>query len=372
MQALVFDGVLRFDPHYSDPEPANDEAFIRVHTAGICNTDLEISRGYKGFSGVLGHEFVGDVQWSPDPAWIGRRVCADINVGCGRCAVCGAGVPGHCEQREVLGLLRRDGAFAEYIAVPEANLYPIPDELADDEAVFVEPLAAAFEILEQLAIGPRDNVVILGDGKLGILCAQVLALTGADLLMIGKHLTNLAIVEDLGIPTTLAGRAELARPNVVVEATGSPAGFQEAIDLVRPRGTVVLKSTGATGASLNLAPIVVKEIRVLGSRCGPFSRAIDALTKKQIRVSPLIQDRFLLEDGVRAMQRAAEPGVLKVLLDMPASSRENNQLRSWIDYRPSLRNATTSSAGTICCSPCARSRTVTWPAASSSSPMIKA
>ena len=290
------------------------EALIRVRAAGICNTDLEITKGYKGFAGVLGHEFVGEVLESQDRRWVGQRVCGEINVSCGACRMCAAGMPSHCERRTVIGIMGRHGAFAEYLTLPLVNLHPLPPQLSDEEAVSVEPLAAAFQILQQIHPDPRERVVVLGDGKLGILCAQVMALTGANLLVVGKHRQKLEILDRLGIAT-----GQLADPlpqevDIVVEATGSPGGLELALSMARPRGTVVLKSTTAAAPGLDLSPIVVKELTVVGSRCGPFPRAISALVHGEVDVRPLLSVRYPLEHAIQAMQRAEEPGTLKVLL----------------------------------------------------------
>lgn len=318
MLALVFDGGLRLETGRARPHPAGGEALIRVRKAGICNTDIEIMRGYKGYSGVLGHEFVGDVVEAGERSWIGQRVCGEINIGCGSCLLCLQGERSHCAERRVLGILAHDGAFAEYLTLPLANLHPVPPQVTDDEAVFVEPLAAAFEILEQVAIRCTDRVVVLGDGKLGNLCAQVLALTGSSLLVIGKYASKLRILQSLGIATATPEQPLPWPPDIVVEATGSTQGLERALDAVRPRGTVIMKSTVAGKSSLDLSPVAVDELRIVGSRCGPFSRAISALVHREVQVDPLISARMPLEEGVRALQCAQEPGVLKVMLDIPA------------------------------------------------------
>lgn len=292
------------------------EALVRVRVAGVCNTDLEIVRGYKGFHGILGHEFVGEVAESPDSPWVGRRVCGEINVGCGTCHRCLAGTPGHCSRRRVLGILGKDGSFAEYLTLPPANLHQVPDSLPDEEAVFVEPLAAAFEILEQVQVRAGDKVAILGDGKLGLLCAQVVALTGADVIAIGRHPEKLAILAERGIQTALVDEPGGSEPDIVVEATGSMQGLAMALGLVKPRGTLVLKSTLAEQSGVDLSPIVVNEVTVVGSRCGPFARAIQALTDRVVDVRSLVEERYPLERGVEAMSHTARPGSLKILLDV--------------------------------------------------------
>jgi threonine dehydrogenase-like Zn-dependent dehydrogenase len=314
MRALVFDGALALRSDYPDPTPGLGEALIRVRMAGICRTDLEITRGYFGFRGVLGHEFVGMVERAPDAACVGRRVVGEINCACGTCAACRRGLGRHCPHRTVLGILERDGAFADAVRLPLGNLHEVPDSLSDAMATFVEPTAAAFEILEQVAVRPGDRVLVLGDGKLGALVAQVLRLTGCHLVVAGRREDKLATFRTLGIEARMLPGLSERDWDVVVEATGSPEGFGAAVERVRPRGTLVLKTTTAARAALDLAPLVVNEVTVVGSRCGPFRPAIRALAEGRVRVEPLISAVFDLSDGVAAVRRAGEPGVLKVLL----------------------------------------------------------
>jgi len=313
MLALRFDGaapaVVELDP----PDPRPGEARVRVRLAGICSTDLEIVKGYMGFTGTLGHELVGEVLEHPDPSWVGRRVGAEINLACGRCARCAAGLGRHCADRTVMGILGKDGCFAEQITLPIENLHPIPDGVSDALAVFVEPLAAAFEILEQLRIDPSWRVAVLGDGKLGSLVTMVLAHTGADLTVIGRHPHKLARLASLA-RTVTADDAIDGGFDLVVEATGSPEGFARGRSLLRPRGTLVLKSTFFGDTAIDMAPLVIDEITLVGSRCGPFGPAIRALADGRIDPSPLIEETFALRDGVRALERAAERGVAKVVL----------------------------------------------------------
>lgn len=317
MKALVFDGALRFVPDYPDPTPLPGEALIRVTRAGICNTDLEIVKGYMGFTGVLGHEFVGVVEESPDKQLVGKRVVGEINCPCGTCELCRHGLSRHCPTRTVLGIAGRNGAFAEHLTLPVANLHVLPDDLPDDVAVFTEPTAAAFQILEQLPhLGGQHSVVVLGDGKLGLLVAQVLATTVCRLLVVGKHPDKLRILQNRGIRTCLTDKIHGDSFDVVVDCTGSPSGFEMASKLVRPRGTIVLKSTVADAAAMNLAPLVVNEVTVIGSRCGPFEPALHALLSGQVEVRPLIAATYPLEEGVAAMQHAGQKGTLKVLLQM--------------------------------------------------------
>lgn len=297
-------------------EPATgDEAVVRVKLAGICNTDLEIVRGYAGFTGTLGHEFVGVVKSAPDSKLIGKRVVGEINAGCGRCDLCRAGDPRHCPNRTVLGIHGRDGAFAELLRLPAVNLLPVPDTVADEQAVFTEPLAAAYGILERAPIDRQMRVAVIGDGKLGLLCAQALALTEAPVLLIGKHPEKLAIAARRGIDTATADSVRRARDfDVVVEASGSSSGFGLALDLTRPRGRLVLKSTFHGATEINAAQIVVDEISVIGSRCGRFAPALELLERRAVDVESLISKIYPLDQGVRAMERAGQRGVLKVML----------------------------------------------------------
>jgi threonine dehydrogenase-like Zn-dependent dehydrogenase len=306
------------------------EALVRVTLSGICNTDLEIARGYAGFEGTLGHEFVGVIeQMSEGRATAdtapsitvglltpGARVVGEINAGCGHCDLCLAGDSRHCAERTVLGIVGRDGAHAEFLKLPLANLLPVPDEVPDAQAVFVEPLAAACGILERAPITKDSQVAVIGDGKLGLLCAQVIATTGAPITLIGKHEAKLQIAHRRGIETSFADKAKarVREFDVVVEGSGSPSGFDLALDLLRPRGVLVLKSTFHGTTEMNAARIVVDEISVVGSRCGRFGPALELLRQEKIDVESLISEDFSLTDGVRAMARAAEADVMKVLL----------------------------------------------------------
>ena len=294
------------------PRPREGQALVRVRVAGICNTDLELVKGYMGFEGTLGHELVGEVVEGSE-RWRGRRVCVDINYACGVCDVCQAGGGHHCPTRTVLGILGQDGAFATHLVAPEANLFAVPDGVDDDAAVFTEPLAAAFEILEQLTLEKTTRVLVLGDGKLGLLCAMALATTGCALTLVGHHPNKLARARGIATATEIP---ELGY-DVVVEATGSRAGLADALRVVRPRGTVVLKSTFAGTPEVDTNRIVVDEIRLLGSRCGPFDRALEALAAGAVDPRTLVDARYGLEDGVQAMTHAATRGTLKVLLDLP-------------------------------------------------------
>ena len=315
MRAMSIDERLQYQPDVPDPNPLPGEALIRTRLAGICNTDLEIVRGYLGFKGVLGHEFVGEVARADDaPELVGQRVVGEINAYCGACPTCRRGDPTHCPDRTTLGIDRRDGTMADYFTLPIKLLYPVPSAIPDEWAVFTEPLAAACEITEQVSIRPTDRVVVLGDGKMGLLIAQVLSLTGCDLLTVGRHAEKLAILERRGIRTQIAGERIAPGADIVVEATGSSEGFVTARGLVRPRGTLVLKSTFHGAVSLDLSMVVVDEVTIVGSRCGPFPAALRLMEQRLVDVEPLIHDRLSLEDGAAAFERAAARGVLKVLL----------------------------------------------------------
>ena len=293
-----------------------DEALVRVLLSGICNTDLEIARGYAGFQGTIGHEFVGRVEECTDRALVGRRVVGEINAGCGKCPRCRTGDSRHCATRTVLGIHGRDGAHAEFLKLPVENLLPVPNGIPDKHAVFTEPLAAACGILERVKITSNNRVAVIGDGKLGLLCAQVIALTGASLILIGKHRSKLSIAERRGIETaTPKAAAQLHRHfDVVVEASGAATGFGLALDLLRPKGQLVLKSTFHGKTEFDAARIVVDELKIVGSRCGRFTPALELLKKKAIDVDSLISEEYPLLFGVNAMRRAGTRGVLKVLL----------------------------------------------------------
>lgn len=313
MRALVFDG--RLDVR-DVPVPARspETVLVRVTLAGICGTDLEIVRGYKQFRGVLGHEFVGEVVAARNSALVGRRVCGEINVWCGDCDMCDHGLHTHCLNRTVLGILGHHGAFAEYVDLPACNLHLVPDGVSDEQAVFTEPLAAAFQILEQAPPEPGDRVVILGDGRLGLLCAMALHSAGFEPLTLGRHPEKLAMLAARGLAARTVLEGLPSSVDYVVEATGSPSGFETAVEMLRPRGTLALKSTVAEPAPIDLSPVVVKEIRIVGSRCGPFDRALAALADRSVDPGCLVDSTYDLSDGVAALSRAATPGVLKVLL----------------------------------------------------------
>lgn len=296
---------------------AAGEAVVRVTLAGICNTDLEIVRGNDPFQGTLGHEFVGVVESTTDPRLEGARVVGEINAGCGNCPLCRAGDPRHCPDRTELGINKRDGAFAEFLRLPAVNLLPVPDSVPDEVAVFTEPLAAAWSILERTAVTAQTRVAVIGDGKLGLLCAQVLDGAGAAVLLIGRHAAKLGIAARRNIETVHVGRMRPAGEfDIVVDASGENSGFALALDLVRPRGTLVLKSTFHGTTTVNAMRLVDKEVRVVGSRCGRFLPALALLERNAVDVESLISEEYRLGQGVAAMASAARGGVLKVLLRM--------------------------------------------------------
>ncbi len=316
MRAVVLDGASPRVVERPDPSPGAGEAVIRVSLAGICRTDREIARGYMAFDGVLGHEFVGVVERAPEPGWAGRRVVGEINAACGTCATCQRGLPRHCPHRTVLGIAGRDGAFAERLALPLGNLHLVPSGIADTAAVFAEPLAAAHEVLEQVRPAPSTAALVLGDGRLGQLCAAVLARAGCSPWVAGHHASKLRRLERMGLRTLGPGERIPREFDLAVEATGAPEALELALAAVRPRGTIVLKSTYHGAARLALVPAVIDEISIVGSRCGPFAPAIEHLARDASVVEGLVSDRFPLDAAAEAFARAAEPGVLKVLLEM--------------------------------------------------------
>jgi alcohol dehydrogenase len=323
MRALLFDGKQpRLDPQYDEPRMAPGEAMIRPTRAGICATDLEICRGYMGFSGVLGHEFVGIVEKvhetadAPTRALVGKRVVGTINCACGRCDMCAGGLGNHCRQRTVLGISGRDGCFADRFTLPAANLLPVPDAIDDDHAVFIEPLAAACQVLRQVRIETQPYVTVLGDGRLGLLVAQVLAGHNASVRLVGKHPEKMALCEKWSVKhRPLGDLSPRADQDIVIDCTGSPEGLATAMQLVRPAGKIILKTTVAGQRSADLAPLVIHEIQLIGSRCGPFPDALALLVNRRIDVLSLISRRMKLSDGLAALKLAQQPRMLKVLLE---------------------------------------------------------
>jgi threonine dehydrogenase-like Zn-dependent dehydrogenase len=298
------------------PQPViSGEAVIKIRKAGICGTDLELVKGYYPYTGVPGHEFVGEVIESPDPAWMGKRVVGEINVVCGVCEQCRSGRTTHCENRSVLGIVNRAGVFAEFTTLPLDNLHWVPDEVTDEAAVFTEPLAAALEIQQQVQIHPTDRVLLIGAGRLGQLIAQTLALTGCALRVVARHSLQKNLLTGRGIHLIDAEDVQHWRYDLVVEATGSPSGFELARKALRPRGTLILKSTYKGDLTANFSSIVVDEIQLIGSRCGPFEPALRLLANKQVDPTPLIAAEYSLRDGLKAFTEAEKTGLLKVLLN---------------------------------------------------------
>jgi threonine dehydrogenase-like Zn-dependent dehydrogenase len=312
---LLHDTVLRHTEDLPRPEPEAGEALVQVRLAGICRTDLEMLKGYARFNGVPGHEFVGEVVSAPGAeAWVGRRVVGEINVACGRCADCAAGRRTHCAQRTVIGIRGRNGALAEYLTVPVENLHEVASGLPDEIAVFTEPAAAALEVQEQVSVGRGQRVVVIGDGKLGQLLARTLALTGCELRVAGRHPDKLALLARRGIATGSAEALPERWADVAVECTGNPQGLELARRAVRPRGTIVLKSTYHGQTTVSLSAIVVDEITLVGSRCGPFAKALALLADGRLDVSDLVSAVYPLRDGQAAFAAASRPGMLKVLV----------------------------------------------------------
>ena len=319
MKAIVFDNELKFDNNYTKPIPKKGEALVKVSLAGICNTDYEITKGYMGYVGVLGHEFVGIVEEvnGEDQSWVGKRVVAEISWGCDdpNCEWCAKKNYRHCPNRHTIGIWKKDGCMAEYITIPTNILFEVPDNVTDEQAVFVEPLAAACEILEQLHIEPTAKVLVLGDGKLGLTTALTLNAHNLDVVLVGKHQNKLDIAAAQGVKTELLNDFSPEKKyDVVVEATGSASGFETSMSLTKPRGVLVLKSTVASGKELNLAPIVIDEITVLGSRCGQFAPALRLLKNNKIDFTPFISRVYPIEDALEAFEANKSKETLKILI----------------------------------------------------------
>jgi len=314
MHALYFDGKPQIK-EVPRPEPGEGEVLVRVHLAGICRTDLEVLRGYHGFQGIMGHEFVGEVAAPQDSPWLGQRVVGEINLGCGGCDLCRHGLARHCRQRRVLGLKDHDGALAQYLTLPAANLHAVPSSIPDVLAVFTEPLAAALRVMETTPVSPSALVLVVGDGPLGLQVSWVLALSGAEVHLAGHHPDHLSLARPQGIAAFLSADLPTGDYDIVVEASGSPSGLELALTRVRPGGTVVMKSTYAGRYPLDPAVLVVPEVRLVGCRCGPFAGALRLLRDGRVDPRPLIDRTFPLSRGLEALARAQRPGVLKVLLD---------------------------------------------------------
>lgn len=317
MLALCLDQTPRLIEDYPIPERRAGEALVKVSLAGVCDTDIQLSRGYMSYRGVLGHEFVGRVVSANDSRLSGRRVVGDINAGCGRCPDCLKRDGHHCQERSVLGIVARDGAFAEYLSLPERCLVPVPDEVSDERAVFAEPLAAALHVQDELSERPRKSVAVFGDGKLGLLIALSLAAAKVPVTLLGHHEAKLEVARAAGVRTrcVAAGQPLGERYEFVVEATGSAGGLSSALAAVEPRGTIVLKTTIASPVALDLSAIVINEVRLVGSRCGDMQRAVNTLRDYSVDPTPLIAARFPLREAASALAQAAQPGVLKVLIE---------------------------------------------------------
>ncbi len=319
MKAIIFDENLKLDKNYEKPVPQKGEALIKVSLAGICNTDFEITKGYMGYKGILGHEFVGVVEEinDEDKSLLGKRVVAEISYGCHKpdCEWCNQGLVRHCPDRHTIGIWRKDGCFAEYITLPLEVLFEVPENVSNEQVVFVEPLAAACEILEQLHIQPIQKVLVQGDGKLGLTTALTLNAFNYDVTLVGKHQNKLDIAKAQGVKTILLDDLDV-KPEweVVVEATGSISGFETAMALTKPRGTLVLKSTVAGSKEFNLAPIVINEITVLGSRCGQFKPALRLLENNRIDFKSFISGIYSVDDAIEAFEKNKDKDTLKVLI----------------------------------------------------------
>lgn len=313
MRALVVGEKLHLDRVYPEPQPKQGEVLIRVTRAGICNTDIEIIRGYADFRGVLGHEFAGVVE---SGAWAGRRIAGEINIGCGECEFCQKGIPSQCLHRRAIGIHHQDGAFADQLVLPLENLHPLPDTITDEQAVFIEPLAAALETLAQTHISPHHRVILIGAGKLGLLTAQVISLTGCHLNVICRHERQFAMCQKWGLEAVSAQDIEPRCADIVVDCTGKPEGFAQALEWVKPQGIIHLKSTYHDLPPANLTRLVVDEIRIETSRCGSFPAAINLLRRGLVDVESLIDGRYSLEDGLKAIEHASQKGVLKIILDV--------------------------------------------------------
>lgn len=312
MDALVFNKELHVQT-VPQPTPNLGEALLKIRYAGICNTDMELVRGYKGFCGILGHEFVADVIAGSDE-WLGKRVVGEINIACGECDFCLRDIPSQCRNRVAIGIHGHDGAFAEYMTLPEKNLYLVPNSISDKQAVFTEPLAAACQVLESVHISPHDKVIVIGAGKLGLLCAQVIKLIGADLSVIVRHQKQRELLQKWGIPAVNRDELPDSMAQVVVDCTGVAEGFAESLSLVEARGTILLKSTYEGLPQADLTRIAVEEIRVIGSRCGSFKSALSLMSNGLVDVKSMIDAEYSLKDGLQAFDYARQKGMLKVLL----------------------------------------------------------
>ena len=321
MRALVFNNKLELKQNFEKPTPKENEALIKVKLVGICNTEYEITKWYMGYNGILGHEFVCVVEEinGEDKSLLGKRVVGEINLGCKNCDYCAKGLERHCPNRQTLGIFNKDGCFADYVTLPLSNLLEVSEKINNETAVFVEPLAAALEILEQLHIKPYEKVCVLGDGKLGLITALALNASNVDVTLVGKHQNKLDIAKEQNVKTMLLENLKQEDNksfDVVVEATGRVSGFETSLNLVKPRGVLVLKSTIATGKELNLAPIVIDEITVLGSRCGQFAPALRLMEKNVIDFSKLVSAKLSFDDAILGFEKNKEKNTIKILLEM--------------------------------------------------------
>ena len=315
MRAVLFDGKLQFVTDYPVPEVPKGWARIHIQWAGICRTDMELIKGYLGFRGILGHEFIGVVEHCDDPSWVGKQVVGEINAACGRCKWCAKDLGRHCPNRKTLGIQGLDGCMADYCVLPISNLLEIPPEIPGDRAILTEPLSAACEILEQMRFQGTERLIVLGDGRLGILCAWALTTVLSDVTLVGHHPEKLEFAKWRHLKTARGAAEVESGADVVVDATGSGAGLIEAMSLCRPRGTIVLKSTVASQGDLNMAPVVINELTVLGSRCGQFKDGLRMLESyKDMPVERLISARYPIERALTAFERAVQPEAFKVLL----------------------------------------------------------
>lgn len=315
MRALVYTGHLSLETALPLPQPEEGEALLKIRRAGICNTDLELIQGMYDFSGILGHEFVAEVVQGPD-ALVGRRVVGEININCEACDFCRSGIPSQCRNRKAIGIHGHSGAFADYLTLPVGNLYPVPDDITDEAAVFVEPLAAAAQILDSVHISSHDRVIVIGVGKLGMLAAQVIKLTGADVIGVVRREKQAKLLHQWGIPTARFDELESQQANIIVDCTGQADGFADALNLVRSRGTIILKSTYRGLPSVDLTQVAAREIRVIGSRCGPFGSALRLLQARLVDVKPLIEAQYPFDQALTAIEHAKQPGALKILLNL--------------------------------------------------------
>ena len=319
MRAICLDrNGVRFQSEHPSPIPLSGEVLVDVIAAGICETDLQLAQGYMGFSGVLGHEFVGMATSGP---FAGARVVGEINCNCRQCLRCQSGLGNHCAHRTVVGIHEHDGAFADQVAIPQASLHRVPDSVSDDQAVLIEPLAAALQIQQQIELAKIQKAIVLGDGRLANLCAQAISQQVKNIQVVGKHELKLARFRSLGIKTTQLSDLVCEKEfDLVVDCTGSVTGLPLALQLVRPRGTVVMKTTVAANHEVSLAPIVIDEISVVGSRCGPFGLAIESLQAGRFDLSNLVTHRFTLEEATQAFHTAVDPSAFKVVFDVARSS----------------------------------------------------